>query len=72
MVEHKMYCTLAAELSKDWSKVSMNPTHQMFGVVRMVTITETVQDLNKPNLNLNCAQIKLKHKYMSHFGQLET
>ena len=20
MVEHKMYCTLAAELSKDWSK----------------------------------------------------
>ena len=21
MVEHKMYCTLAAELSKDWSKL---------------------------------------------------
>ena len=21
MVEHKMYCTLAAELSKDWDKV---------------------------------------------------
>ena len=34
MVEHKMYCTLAAKLSKDWSKMKIP---KCFGAVVLVT-----------------------------------
>ena len=36
MLEHKMYCTLAAELSKDWSKVHM---HYVMDVTSHVHLT---------------------------------